>query len=268
MAQRVPVPQGRLCRRNIMTQALGLPRRRDQVYYPETEEQKVGETDFHMAALIFLRQALQDYFAPEPLVYVASDLFWYYVEGDASQNVCPDVMVVKGVDKHFRRVFKSWEEGDARPRVTFEIVSGRTARNDRGPKRRQYQRLRVPEYFLFDPEGRYLRPVLQGYRLRGPRYARLKPAADGSLLSEELGLRLLAEGSMLRLLEARTGLPIWTRDERAAHAARRAEEEKRRAEEEKRRAEALAAENERLRAALAQAEAAPKPPRRNGKKKA
>jgi Uma2 family endonuclease len=250
-----------------MTHALDLLRRRDEVYYPEIEEEKVGETDFHMVALILLRQALEDYFERDPLVYVASDLFWYYVEGDSTKNLCPDVMVVKGVGKHFRRVFKSWEEGGARPRMTFEIVSGRTRLEDTGPKRRDYERLKVPEYFLFDPEGRHLRPVLQGYRLQGRRYIRLKPAADGSLVSQELGLRLVPERTMLRLIEAPTGLPVLTRDERAQQEKRRAEEEKRRAEEEKRRADALAAEIERLRAALAQAHAGQKPPRRNGKKK-
>jgi Uma2 family endonuclease len=258
-----------------MTRALGLPRRRrEEVYYPETDEETVGETDFHMFAMILLREALQDYFAPEPLVYVASDLFWYYVEGDPRQNKCPDVMVIKGVGKQFRRVFKSWEEGGARPRAAFEIVSGRTRREDLGPKRREYERLKVQEYFMFDSEGCYLRPVLQGFRLQGRTYRRHKPAADGSLVSEELGLRLVPEGAMLRLIDAQTGLPVLTHGEkaeqeqrRAEQEQRRAEQEQRRAEQERRRAQALAAEVERLRAALAQAEAGPKPARRNGKKK-
>jgi hypothetical protein len=64
----------------------------------------------------------------------------------------------------------------------------------------------------------------------------MKPARDGSLTSKELGLRLVPEGGMLRLVDARTGQKILTPAERAEEATRRADE--------------LAAENERLRALL------------------
>jgi hypothetical protein len=55
--------------------------------------------------------------------------------------------------------------------------------------------LRVPEYFLFDPTQDYLEPSLQGHRLVGEQYELLVPDAQGALVSEQLGLRLQAEGS-------------------------------------------------------------------------
>src|SRR5262249_40170537 len=137
-----------------------------EIYYPETDEEPMGETDFHLLALVLLREGLLDWFAPHADVAVLANMFWYYVEGDPRQNKSPDVMVVKGVARHMRRVFKSWEEG-ADPCTVFEIVSNRTWQEDVGPKRQAYAQLRVPEYFLFDPEAAYIDPVLQGYRLRG-----------------------------------------------------------------------------------------------------
>jgi Uma2 family endonuclease len=224
----------------------------DEVYYPCSEEEPMGETDFHALAMILLREGLQDHFALEPLVYVASNLFLYYVEGVPARNKSPDVMVVKGVSKHLRRVFKTWVEG-AVPCTAFEISSDKTWREDIGPKRREYARIGVNEYILFDPEGEYLQPVLQGFRLQGRRYVAIPPAADGSLVSTELGLRLVPEGTMLRLIDVKTGKPVLTRAEQAERSQQQAE--------------ALAAEVERLRAALAQAEAGKKPMRRNGKRK-
>jgi hypothetical protein len=153
-------------------------------------------------------------------------------------------MVVKGVSRRRRRIFQTWRE-KAVPCTVFEIASTFSYQDDTGPKLLEYATIGVKEYFVFDPEGEYLEPVLVGYRLQDSEYVQLEPAADGSLLSRELGLRLRPEGPMLRLLDAKTGEPIPTREERAA---------------------ALAEENERLRAELARLQAAQKPQRR-GKRK-
>ena len=50
----------------------------------------------------------------------------YYVEGNPSACVAPDVFVVKGVPKQERRIYKLWEELQP-PTVVFEITS-------RGPR--------------------------------------------------------------------------------------------------------------------------------------
>jgi len=208
----------------------------------------VGETDWHIWALILLREALEDFFAPRPDVYIASDLFLYYREGDPGACKAPDVMVVTGVAKRWRRTFKTWVE-NAVPCVVVEITSEKTWQEDLGEKRDLYERLGVREYFVFDPEARYLEPPLQGFRRKGKRYVALAPAADGSLPSRELGLRLRAERSMVRLWVARTGELILTRTESKEQERAEKERERQRAEQEKQRADALEAELARLKAA-------------------
>src|ERR1700692_3227043 len=84
--------------------------------YPDSEAEAVGETDFHMNALIWLREALKDYFAGRSDIYVASDIFWYWEHGNPRACTAPDAMVAKGVGNHARRSFRSWEE-KAQPSV-------------------------------------------------------------------------------------------------------------------------------------------------------
>jgi hypothetical protein len=152
-------------------------------------------------------------------------------------------MLIRGVDKHTRRTFKTWVEG-AVPAVIFEVTSDQTLDEDRGPKHDTYARLGVAEYLLFDPEAAVLTPPLQGYRLRRKKYIAIPPAKDGSLSSEQLGLRLVAEGMLLRLIDAATG-------ERILWSMERAAAERRRADAEKERADTFAAEVGRLKADLA-----------------
>jgi Uma2 family endonuclease len=225
----------------------------DEVVYPESDGQPMGETDWHILALRLLLDGLDDRFEDQADVYVGGDLFLYYMEGHPSKNTAPDAMVVKGIAKEKRRTFKTWVE-KALPCTVFEITSSDTWQKDLGEKRQLYERLKVAEYFVFDPEARWLLPPLRGFRLRAARYQPLTAAADGSLTSKELGLRLLPDGAMLRLIDDRTGKPIPTRRERAAQAerraqraSRRAQEQRQRAEQERQRAEALQAELARLR---------------------
>jgi hypothetical protein len=59
----------------------------------------------------------------------------------------------------------------------------------------------VHEYFLFDPLNERLKPPLTGYRMVGGRYAPVSLAGDGSLSSDELGLRFVPAGATLELIE-------------------------------------------------------------------
>jgi Uma2 family endonuclease len=215
----------------------------------------MGDTDYHNVALALLKQALEDFFADRPNVYVASNLLFYYRQGDPSGRRDPDVLVAKGVGKHRRLSFRVWEEKQF-PCTLFEVASKKTWRNDLYKKRPLYAQLGIKEYFIFDPEGRFLDPVLQGFQLVKGESVALKAAADGSLLSKELGLRLVPEGEMLRLLDRQTGRPVPTRAERAEQEEQRADQEKQRADQEKQRAdqEKLRAEQEKQRAAELAAE--------------
>ena len=219
-----------------------LPLPEEEIEYPESDGKPMGETEYHVSVIIYLREALRRYFRSKP-VYVAADMFLYYERGNPRAVKAPDVMLIKNIAKHSRRTFKTWVEG-ANPCVVFEITSASTIKEDRGPKREVYAQLGVAEYFLFDPEAEALDPPLEGYRLRQTHYRRITPARDGSLLCRELGLRASVEGRhSLRLRDATTGIPLLTPEEQA-------EQYEQRAEQERQRADALTEEVARLRAEL------------------
>ena len=191
------------------------------VIYPETDGKPMGETDVHIDALIYLREALKDYFREAPQVYVAGNMLFYYEEDNPAACVVPDVFVVQGVAKHERRIYKLWEEGQP-PAVVFEITSRSRRLEDLGTKRALYAMLGVREYFLYDPLGEYLRPSLQGYRLQEGEYQRLPPLAHEGLASQVLGLELRLEDGRLRVVHPATYERLLTPAE--AHMARRAAE--------------------------------------------
>jgi Uma2 family endonuclease len=216
------------------------------IAYTSGDGKPMAETWLHVRAIMWLHQALEDFFRAQPDVFVASDLFWYWQEGNPELKVAPDVMVVPGVGVRPRRSFFSWDENGAVPAVVFEMASENTWREDVDDKYDRYEQLGVREYFLFDPEGLYLVPRLQGYRLNGTAYRRLRQTD----LTSALGFGLRAEDSMLRLVDLRTGQPVPTRAEAAEAAQREAESARREADAERHRAHALQAEVERLRAML------------------
>lgn len=211
--------------------------------YPDSNGRFMGETDFHNVAMMLLREGVEDHFAERSDVYVASNLVFYWMEGDARRRRDPDVLVARGVmGKHKRRSYRLWEE-KVLPCTLFEISSRRSWRVDLRQKPALYASIGIKEYFLFDPEDRYLKPNLQGFRgVKGEAVA-MKPAEDGSLVSKQLGLILKPEGDMLRLIDARTGHPVLTRAERA-------DLEKQLREQEHMRADRLEAEVQRLRQLL------------------
>jgi Uma2 family endonuclease len=231
-----------------------------QIHYPESDGKPMGETDVHIDALIYLREALRDHFRDDPQVYVAGNMLLYYEEGNPAACVAPDVFVVQGVAKGERRTYRLWDEGQP-PAVVFEITSRGSRLEDLGTKRAVYAMLAVREYFLYDPLGEYLRPPLQGYRLQEGEYQRLLPGTEDRFVSQALSLELRLENGRLRVFNPATGERLLTPAEalvarRTEAAARRAEAEARQAEAIARQAEAAArqaaeAELEQLRAELA-----------------
>jgi Uma2 family endonuclease len=193
--------------------------------YPDSDAENVGETDVHIDALIAIRETLRDYYSEAPDVYVGSDLYWYWEQGNPKAVAAPDALVAKGVvGKHVRRSFREWEE-HVRPRVIIEVVSERTWKEDVQEKRDLYASLGVAEYFLFDPEGAFLEAAVQGYRYRDGHHEPIFPDGNGCLASEELGLRLCREGKLPRFRDLRTNRRVPTKDEKIEQANRRAERE-------------------------------------------
>ncbi len=223
------------------------------IYYPETDGKPMAETDVHIDVLIYLREALKDYFRDAPQVYVAGNMLLYYEEGNPAACVAPDVFVVQGVANQERRTYKRWEERQP-PAVVFEITSRGSRLEDLGTKRAVYAMLGVQEYFLYDPLGEYLQPPLQGYRLQEGEYERMLPGGEGELVSHTLSLQLRVEEGRLRVINPETGERLLTPAEalaaqRAEVAARQAEAAARQAAEA--RAAQAEADLERLRAELA-----------------
>lgn len=195
---------------------------RAPVHYPESDGEPMAETDLHRDEMVALIEGLKGRYASRPDVYVAGNLFVYYEEGVPSAVFAPDTMVVFGVEKRQRRTYRIWEEGRA-PDFVLEVSSRETSTEDEGNKMVLCRRLGVREYFLFDPEGDYLEPRLQGYRLAGDRYRRISAGPDGSVPSETLGLRFMVEGPSLRAVDSTTGARILRPEEERQRAARYAE---------------------------------------------
>jgi Uma2 family endonuclease len=169
--------------------------------YPTSDGRPMAETEVHLRNMLDLIFILTMRYLNDPRVYVAGNMFLYYVRGDWLKHVSPDVFVVKGVDKHLRDYYKVWEEGDKVPDLVIELTSRSTRGEDIEDKFAIYQdTLKIPEYFLFDPHAEYLKPPLKGYRLRRGRYVQIKPV-EKRLPSEVLGLHLERDDWRLRLYD-------------------------------------------------------------------
>jgi len=227
----------------------------DEIEYPDSDGSLIAESDWHRDELFDLIYRLKARYADRDDVYVSGHMFVYYEEGDPASVFAPDVMVVFGVPKKLRRVYKLWEERLA-PAVVFEVSSRKTWREDRGEKQVLCARLGVAEYWLWDPRYEYLTPPLQGFRLVGGVYRPLRAAAAGCVHSRALDLRLCCERNRLELYDGETGERL-PRPEDAAASAREAERVAREAEAFAREAEASARKREEAaRAAEAVARAA------------
>jgi len=159
------------------------------VTYPESDGKPMAETDTHRDLMIDVIEMLKNYFTAHPDVYVSGNLLVYYEEGNPRKSVAPDVFVVVGVEKKRRRTYLLWEEGKP-PDFVLEFVSPKTYKKDLGEKKDLYASVfGVREYYLFDPDGRYLQPALQGYRLVDGIYLPIQPVGD-RLPSLVLGLEL------------------------------------------------------------------------------
>lgn len=231
----------------------------ETIYYPDTDGKPMAESDLHRERMFALIHALQRFFAGQQ-VYVSGNLLIYYEQGNPRKSVAPDCFIVWGVEAHFRRVYKLWEEGE-RPQVVFEVSSKSTQREDLSTKMRLYAGLGVEEYYIYDPTAEYLDPPLAAFRLVGGGYVPMEPVNGevrlGDLafvpgageppefVSSLLGLRIaLDEDNLLRFYHLGTGEQLLTDEEALIRAEAQAAEAETRADQ-------AEAENARLREELA-----------------
>src|SRR3989442_1779302 len=103
-------------------------------YYPSSDGQPMAETSVHMRIMIDTIETLISWFN-SVWVWVWGNMYLYYVIGDPSKNVAPDVFVVKGVrGDHHRDNYKVWEEGGRTPDCVMEITSRSSQKTDQKKK--------------------------------------------------------------------------------------------------------------------------------------
>jgi Uma2 family endonuclease len=181
------------------------------VYYPESDGQPMAETAYHLKCLTTIYQLLETYFLNFADTVVIADMMFYYEEGNPYKSISPDVMVVKGVGKHPRRVFKLWEENV--PEVVFEISSRKTWRDDLQKKFFLYQQFGVKEYYIFDPEYDYLTDEpLVAFHLKNGEFKPVK-VKKGRVFSPALQLEIVDNGERLRLFNPETKSYLLTNEE-------------------------------------------------------
>lgn len=181
---------------------------RKEVYYPTEERKKMGETDYQHLQISILEQALRLFLMDKKDVYLASDLIVYYEEGNPNRRFAPDLMICFGVENKMRRTYKLWEEKVV-PQVVVEVVSKETWQKDVTTKRRLYERLGIAEYFVIDPEYKYLPSPLFAYRLEFGELVR-QSINNNRIFSSALGLELVDTGKEFRFFNQETQefLPI------------------------------------------------------------
>lgn len=180
----------------------------DGVHYPESDGEPVAESDFQYVPLTYATSALSVHFSEEPDIYVTGDMLIYFVEGDPSKSVAPDVFLIPNLDKRFRTSYFMWLEGQV-PTFIMEITSNSTWRDDIGRKRDLYESWGVSEYWLYDPtEETRLTPLLQGFRLVDGVYEPIEVEFDGESyrgFSSVLNLELHARKDWFRFFNPLTG---------------------------------------------------------------
>jgi Uma2 family endonuclease len=182
--------------------------------YLTSDGRPLGETDLHREVMVDLIATLEQFYEGQK-VYVSGNLLVHCVPGNKRRHVAPDVLVTKGLQPGSRKNYILWQEGSP-PNVVFEVTSASTRTEDLTTKFEIYQdQIRIPEYFLFDPEADYLQPPLQGFRLLDAKYVPIAATAN-RLVSEQLGLELETSGHSLRLYDRESGRRLLTPREELA----------------------------------------------------
>jgi Uma2 family endonuclease len=230
----------------------------EEIEYPESDGEPMAENTEQYDWITLIEEGLDDVFRDDPNVFVAADLFWYPVEGNAAIRRAPDVMVAFGRPKGRRGAYLQWREGGIAPQVVFEILSPGNRGGELALKFQFYEKYGVEEYYVYDPDFH----TLEGW-LRAEDTLRPIAAMDG-WTSPRLGVRFELSADQFRLYGP-DGQPFVPASEskreareqrrradeqsqqaevqrhRADEEQRRADEQQRRADEQQRRAERMAA---------------------------
>ena len=124
----------------------------EKLIYPESDGQPMGENTLQFQWIMTLFHGFENLYFHDQNIFVASDLFWYPVEGDPTTVLAPDLMIVLGQAKGHRGSYKQWEEGNLAPQVVFEIQSPSNRPKGTTSKRKFYCQYGVEEFYQYDPD--------------------------------------------------------------------------------------------------------------------
>ena len=178
-----------------------------EIHYPSSDGKPLADDTWQANAMISKYYMLTVYFEGDPNTFVGMDLLLYYTKDKPEDVVAPDVFVVFGVPDNYRHNYQVWEEGKV-PDFVLEVASKSSVRENLGWKKDVYERIGVPEYCVFDPQGCLHWPRLQLFRLEGGVYERVSTRDDRdsplAVTSETLGLELRFEQDRFRLWNPKT----------------------------------------------------------------
>jgi Uma2 family endonuclease len=219
---------------------------RPEIVYPESDGQPMADNTLQFRWIVTIQGGIDALFQTDPNVFVAGDLLWYPVEGHPEIRAAPDTMVVFGRPKGDRGSYQQWREGDLAPHVVFEVLSPGNRFMEMTRKFRFYDKYRVEEYYIYDPDT----GELAGWRRVDGRLADIE--AMIGWVSPRLGVRFEIEGGELVLYrpDGRRFATYVELEQQAEQARQQAEQAQQQAEQAQQQAEHEHARAERLAAQL------------------
>lgn len=139
--------------------------------------------------------------------YVAMDRWLRMDAANDHDKLLPDLLIaLDTLDQQWGvNEYLPWAVGKA-PELLGEFLSLSSEAADRDAKPERYGKLGVREYFLFDPDGTFGVPRVQGWTLRrdGTRTP-LPRQADGGVASATLPVRFVFRDGHIAVIDPRTG---------------------------------------------------------------
>jgi Uma2 family endonuclease len=170
------------------------------------EQDEPLATGRHSEEQAYCWQALRYLLEPEGH-YVSKDR-WLRMDPDKeADKLLPDLLIARDLLERQWNVneYLPWEVGKA-PEVLGEFLSPSSEGADQGEKPERYGKLGVREYFLFDPDGKYSVPRIQGWQLhRDGSREPLPRAADGGIASRLVPVAFRLVEEHISVADVRTG---------------------------------------------------------------
>jgi hypothetical protein len=170
------------------------------------EQDEPLATDPHSDEQAYCFMALRSLLNPDGH-YVSKDRWLRMDPANEHDLLLPDLLIARDLQARQWGVnqYRPWAVGKP-PEVLAEFLSPTSQDVDQTDKPRRYAELGVQEYFLFDPDGTYGVPRIQGWALRrdGGRTP-LARRADGGVASRALPVAFRLVDDHIGVVDTRTG---------------------------------------------------------------